>query len=77
MLHIVSMQSEIYSFARKQLHMVDPELRLRMFFHYKPTYFHLHVHVVHVNHPTIKVEYLLQCVDVFYGLSKIETGKFA
>lgn len=23
---------------------------LRLFFHYKPTYFHLHVHVVHMNH---------------------------
>lgn len=43
-----NIRDKVYKYAKETL-LVDSH-KLRLFFHYKPSYFHLHVHVVHVNH---------------------------
>jgi len=43
-----NIQTKVCAYATTNLGISSSHLRL--FFHYKPTYFHLHVHVVHVGH---------------------------
>lgn len=43
-----NIRDRVTSFVSSELKIPSNEIRL--FFHYKPTYYHLHVHVVHVMH---------------------------
>lgn len=43
-----NIMSKVTSFASSVLNI--PANELRLFLHYKPTYFHLHVHVAHIEH---------------------------
>lgn len=43
-----NIRDKVTAFLSDELNMLPNEFRL--FFHYKPTYYHLHVHVAHIEH---------------------------